>query len=388
MKKYLAFFLLSFFLTSTQSAFAATLEIAGWIPYWQDTLGIKSATKHISDLDVVHPFAFTVKEDGTLSDQADLNERKWRKFIRLAERRNVDVIPTVMWSDGDNIDRILSDDSLRKEHIEAIVEMVEDGDFAGVDIDYEGKLSDTIDYFSLFLEELKEELNKKLLTCAIEARTPPEDLWREVPEEINYANDYEEIAKHCDVIELMTYDQQRADLTLNDARKGEPYIPVADPEWVEKVIKFALEDIPAEKIMLGVPTYGRQWELTVAPDWYKSYKGDGAINQPDAEDLADDEEVEIGRNAAGEVSFTYFPKEYEILNVLPVPDGTREGFEAAAKALLFANLTKLEVPVNLVWYSDAKAIEDKLDLVEKYDLKGMAIFKIDGEEDSKIWKLF
>ncbi len=388
MKKYLAFFLLSFFLTSTQSAFAATPEIAGWIPYWQDTLGIKSATKHISDLDVVHPFAFTVKEDGTLSDQADLDERKWRKFIRLAERRNVDVIPTVMWSDGDNIDRILSDDSLRKEHIKAIVEMVEDGDFAGVDIDYEGKLSDTIDYFSLFLEELKEELDKKLLTCAIEARTPPEDLWREVPEEINYANDYEEIAKHCDVIELMTYDQQRADLTLNDARKGEPYIPVADLEWVEKVIKFALEDIPAEKIMLGVPTYGRQWELTVAPDWYKSYKGDGAINQPDAEDLADDEEVEIGRNAAGEVSFTYFPKEYEILNVLPVPDGTREGFEAAAKALLFANLTKLEVPVNLVWYSDAKAIEDKLDLVEKYDLKGMAIFKIDGEEDSKIWKLF
>lgn len=369
---------------------AAAFEVSGWIPYWQDTLGLKSATKNISDLDIVYPFAFTVKNDGTLSDQADLDESKWRKFFRLADKNNVDVMPTVMWSDGANIHRILSDSKLRAKHIEGIVDMVEDGDFAGVNIDYESKLSETKDYFSQFLEELKDELGDAQLSCTIEARTPPDSRWRNVPAVVEYSNDYEAMAEHCDFVEIMAYDQQRADLKLNDAKKGAPYIPVADTDWVEKVVKLALEDIPAEKIMLGVPTYGRQWKLTVAPEWYKEYKSVGAINLPDAKELAGDYKVKLGRNSAGEASYTFFPKTsvYKILNSLPTPTGTKTGFEAAAKALLFANLAKREVEVNVVWYSDAEAIKDKIELVEKYNLKGIAIFKIDGEEDSKTWKLF
>jgi hypothetical protein len=90
------------------------------------------------------------------------------------------------------------------------------------------------------------------------------------------------------------------------------------------------------------------------------------------------------------MSFTYFPKEsiFSILDVLPVPEGTQEGNEAAAKALLFANATGMTVPVNVVWYSDAGAIEEKVELAEKYDLRGISIFKIDGEEDGNIWDIF
>ncbi len=387
MKKSIAFFIL-FLLIIPNSASA--FEVSGWIPYWQDTLGLKSATKNISDLDIVYPFAFTVKTDGTLSDQADLDESKWRKFFRTADKNNVDVMPTVMWSDGAAIHAILSDAKKRAAHVEEIVDMVDDGDYAGVNIDYESKLAETKDAFSAFLKELKDELGSKTLSCAIEARTPPDSRWRNVPAVIEYANDYEAMAKHCDFVEIMAYDQQRADIKLNDLRKGEPYIPVADTDWVEKVLKLALEDIPAEKIMLGVPTYGRQWKLTVAPEWYKEYKSVGAINPPDAKELASDYKIKIGRNAAGEASYSFFPETsiYKVLNSLPTPNNVKTGFEAAAKALLFANLAKKEVEVNVVWYSDAEAIKDKIELVEKYGLKGIAIFKIDGEEDPKIWKLF
>ena len=161
-------------------------------------------------------------------------------------------------------------------------------------------------------------------------------------------------------------------------------------EWVESVLELALEDFPAEKIMLGVPTYGRKWTVTVAPEWYKEYKGNGAINLPDAVEWANDNDVTPGENVAGEKSYTFFNPNspFKILDVLPVPDGTRVGFEVAAKALLFANLTKMEVPVELVWYSDADAIADKVDLAKQYGLKGIAIFKVDGEEDQKIWNLF
>ncbi len=384
------FLVLTFILPINTSLAASDLEVGGWIPYWQDTMGTKSASKNLNELDIIYPFVFEMTSNGIPVDKAGLSEKQWRNLFDDAKDEDVKVIPSILWNNGAEIQKVLSNPAWRRLHIEIIARYVEAGDFDGINIDYESKLAETKDHFSLFLEELNDRLGSKLLTCTVEARMPPENRYRSVPANIEYANDYNEMAKHCDFVELMTYDQQRADLLLNDAKKGEPYIPVADVEWVESVLELALEDFPAEKIMLGVPTYGRKWTVTVAPEWYKEYKGNGAINLPDAVEWANDNDVTPGENVAGEKSYTFFNPNspFKILDVLPVPDGTRVGFEVAAKALLFANLTKMEVPVELVWYSDADAIADKVDLAKQYGLKGIAIFKVDGEEDQKIWNLF
>jgi spore germination protein YaaH len=269
--------------------------------------------------------------------------------------------------------------------------MVDRHDFYGVNIHYESKLAITIDYFSDFLEELRGELGpRQELTCTREARTPPESRWREVPAVIEYANDYEAMNEHCDWVEIMAYDQQRADWRLNQARRGVPYAPVADTEWVEKVLELALEEFDEDKVMLGVPTYGRAWDVTVAPDWYKHYELVATLNQPRILELADKYNVQPGRTDGGEAIISFFPdtSPWRIFGALPAPAGTPRGYEAAAKALLVATYADIEIPVRFVTWSDADAIAEKLELAEAERLKGIAVFKVDGEEDPAVWRLF
>ncbi|NCN52265.1 hypothetical protein GW943_00420 [Candidatus Parcubacteria bacterium] len=395
MKSYIGVFVVSLLTVSsfgvgTVNAATTTgdLEVAGWVPYWQETLGTKSARLHMSSLDMIFPFGFTIKSDGTLKDLAGLDESKWKRLIRQADRDNTDVIPSIMSSDGQVLNRILSNTRSRTAHIAEIKKMVEDGRYAGVDIDYEGKLAETNPYFSLFLKELKAAIGSKTLVCTIEPRTPPESLYKVVPATINYSNDYKAIATHCDRVVIMAYDQQRADLSLNNARKGAPYFPVSDIDWVRKVVAFALKDIPADKIMLGIPTYGYHYRVTVSPDWYQSYERLGALNKPDLEQIAKDYKVTPGRNLGGELNFTYFPKEspYRVLSALPVPKGTQKGNEAAAQALMYANATGQTLTFNLASYGDATSAQTKIDLAKEFGLRGVALFKIDGEEDPDIWK--
>ncbi len=393
MRNYVMFMLLlAVFVGSVpQSALAAYKgEVAGWIPWWTDTEGIKSATKHIEDLDTVYPFVYEIDASGAVVDKANLDEAQWQDFFDLARDERVEIIPTIAWFDGPQIHAVLSDTKKRNALISEINKIVDENDFDGINIDFEQKEPETIDYFSHFLKDLNKKLGRDLVTCAIEARTPPKDLYKVVPNPLTYANDYEAINEHCDRIELMTYDQQRADLTLNDKRKGVPYNPVADTEWVEKVVELALKDFDEDKVLLGVATYGRAWDVTVAPEWYKDYKSVAALNHPRIVELSKIYKSPIGRSAGGEGVITYFPEDspYKVFNALSTPAGTPKGYEAAAKALLVANVTKMEIPVRFVSYSDATSIAEKLDLAEEHDLRGVTIFKIDGEEDPAMWKLF
>ncbi len=366
-------------------------EVAGWIPYWKSVEGAAVAEKNIDTLNMIFPFGYSVETDGTLNDLAKLESTTtWDDLIDTADNKDVAVIPTITWNDGINIERILSDRNLREDHIEAIDDMVTDGHYDGVDIDYEGKLAATKDDFSLFLEELKDELgSKKILVCSIEARTPPESLYQVVQATIEYANDYEAIGEHCDRVILLAYDQGRADFRLNDAKSGTPYIPIADVEWVRKVVTLAAETIPKEKIMLGVPTYGFEYEVTVSPNRFADYKKLWSVSAPYASEFASSLGMTSMRNKAGELSFSYKGESTPLVvgTSYPAPASTLPGDIFAQKALSYANTTGQTISFNTLWWSDAEAIRQKIALARELGLKGISIFRIDGTEDPALWNV-
>jgi spore germination protein YaaH len=368
--------------------FAESLEVSGWIPYWSGTKGPKDAQKHLTALGDIHPFGYSIKSDGTLHDLMGIEKGGWKKLVESAREKGVLVTPTVMASDGALIDSLLSDSEKRAKHVKEIAEMVKDGTFDGVNIDYEGKLAQTKKYFSLFLKELKAAIGDKRLSCAIEPRTPPDSLYKTIPKNLEYANDYAAIGTYCDAVEIMGYDQQRADIKLNDARRGTPYLPVADVDWVRKVVELAAASIPKEKLVLGVPTYGTEYTVTVSPDWYQNYTRVRAVNPDTAEALAKKNKAKPSRNSAGELGFTYATKSVaKKIKKYDAPEGTSLGNTVAAQALAYANATGKTITFNMLSWSDADAIEQKVKLAEEFGLRGIAIFKIDGSEDADLWNI-
>lgn len=382
------------FASAAHAQTRSSLEYSAWIPYWAAKKGADDARKHIKQLDEVNPFTYTIKSNGTINDAGKMNATHWKKLKAAAEKNDVRYVPTLMWSDGALIHATLSDANSRAAHINDIVELVEENEFDGIDIDYEGKRAETKDYFSLFLAELAIALDDKWLSCTIEARTPVPDRYTGTPPATAYqfANDYPSIGRACDRVRIMTYDQQTADQKLNALRKGTPYFPVADGAWTEKVMNLTMRDIPKEKLAIGVATYGRELEVTVSPTGGYTYKNLWSFNPGYTNEITKKYKVKASRNSAGEMGLTYIdkkmkkgPTQRQLIALAPA--GTPSGEQVALGAKAYAATHQVPVTFRFLSWSDAGALEGHITLAKRLGVVGIAIFKIDGGEDKKTWSV-
>jgi spore germination protein YaaH len=392
-----------------QSAFAATksivvkqkaintpsLEISAWIPYWRQATGTTEAIAHIASFKEISPFGYTVKLDGTLFDAMKINQDPWPALIADAKSHKVKVIPTVMWSNADTIDAILRNPKTRAAHVKAIVAMVKSNNFDGVDIDYEGKKAETEKYFSLFLHDLWYAIGNKVVSCTIEARTPLTSRFDVVPTDVQYANDYTAINKYCDRVRIMTYDQGTVDLRLNETAQG-PYSPVADTQWVEKVIKLAEQTISKKKIVIGVATYGYAYDVQPLQGGGYVYDRITTFDPNYALAIASQFNIIPQRNSAGELSFTYMPTSTPSIissnssattsASLDTSTFTQTSVTNSLGSTTLSNVSTAP-PLRMLWWSDASAIKDKITLAKKLGVRGIVIFKLDGGADPGLWNV-
>jgi spore germination protein YaaH len=113
--------------------------------------------------------------------------------------------------------------------------------YDGLQIDFELIPAKDGDNFLSFLGELRNGLGDKMFTIALPARrkTLSDDVF-----------DYEKIKPLVDRIFVMAYDEHWA--------ASEPG-SIASLDWCRSVAEYALETVGPEKLIMGLPFYGRTW---------------------------------------------------------------------------------------------------------------------------------
>ena len=384
---FLGLIIISVFLpTIIFAAVKTPFYYAGWIPFWKDQAGAHDLSIHLGSIQEISPFSYEIDSKGNLIDKIQINKDFWPGWLSAVRDAKVKIIPTIAWFDGNNIHKILSNKTTRIAQENAIVKLVKDQKFDGIDIDYEAKLADTNEYFSLFIKGLAIRLHplKKILSCTIEARTPVSSRYTQTgtTSDTQYANDYAVLNKYCDEIRIMAYDQGLVDIKL-DAQKGngQLYAPVADPDWVEKVVKEATKIISPKKIMLGIPTYGYEYQVT----WDKgvtTYYRLRSHTYSQAMERAKTYQATPQRNSAGELSFTYSTSTF--VNNL---SSSLIWTVSSTKPSAILSIGTSTPVTRFVSFTDARAIQQKIALAKKLGLRGVVFFKWDGEQDPAIWSL-
>ena len=368
-------------------------EVSGWIPYWRQATGTADTLPHLGALTEINPFVYTLKQDGTLMDNGELEKEPWITLRAAAKAQNVRFIPTIMSGDKELMHRILSNTQSRIALEDRIAALVKEKGFDGIDIDFEGKRADTKDYFSLFLKGLYQRMGDKWVMCTIETRTPFEDRYygTQIPADAGiFANDLVEINKYCDRVRIMAYDQQGVDqkLAAEAAAKGEIYAPVGDTRWVEKVVNLMSQSISKNKMMIGVPTYGYGYDVTAYANKEYVYDILWTFNPGYAVPIAQQLGIVPARNAAGELYFTYTDTSVSTTStsqVLPT-----SGSHAAAAALAIDAVvtpTNTNAKFRLLTWPDEESIAQKIALAKRLGVRGISVFKFDGGQDPDIWRV-
>ena len=369
--------------TATTASVKTPFYYGAWVPYWTSTAGEQQIAVNLDSLDEVSPFSYEIVSGGAILDDLKIGSGVWDGWISAIESANVKVIPTIAWFDAGGIYNLLSVAKTRQAEEDKIAALVKNNNFDGIDIDFEGMSPATRPYYSLFIQGLAQRLHpaKEKLTCTVVPRNQPSSVYIVVPKTLNYAEDYTVLNKYCYEVRLMAYDQETTDLKLNASKGGDGtlYAPTADPDWVTKIVQYAIQYISPKKVMLGIPTYGYEYEASWSNN-VTTYQRVRAFDYFGAMDRADSLGITPTRDNAGELSFTYASSTY----IQEPPILTT--YVSSTEPTVLEGIRPNATTTFFVSFPDAQSIQSNINLAKQFGLRGAMLFKADGNIDPMVWE--
>lgn len=285
-------------------------------------------------VNVVSPSFFSL-ERGSNGEIYDNAKDDGAEYIEWAHNNNYQV--WAMFSNNslkDTTSQILNDYEKRETMIENLMDLVEEYNLDGVNVDFENMNESDKDVYSRFLIELAPRLKKIGKTLSVDVTAPDgSETW-------SLCFDRNTIANVADYIVFMAYDQYGT--SSNKAGTTAGY------NWVEANVKKFLgqEDVDPEKIILGIPLYMRLWEEeedgTAKPE---------VVNMKDMFDVLPENQV-----ATWDEELKQYYVEYE-------EDGK----------------------TYKMWVENEKSVGEKINLANQYNLAGIAFWEKDRETNDEFW---
>lgn len=231
------------------------------------------------------------------------------------------------------ITAIVENSEARENLISQVMETVRQKGYGGVDIDFEYIRREDRDGFTAFVEEMAGALHAEgyQLSVALAPKTSADQ-----PGLLYEGKDYGALGAIADQVLLMTYEW---------GYKYGPNMAVAPLNMVRRVVDYAITEIPAEKINLGIPNYGYDWPLPFVR------------GETEARTIGNVEAVTIAIENNAVIQFDEIAKS-------PFFRYTRDGIE------------------HEVWFEDARSMNEKLGLVKEYGLKGTGWWQI-----MRLWRV-
>lgn len=287
---------------------------------------LEQTLSYLSDLFI---FSYGFTEEGVLIPP--LLDDSW--MISLAKEYGVAPILTLtpFGVDGRFNNRLISavvnDLTARATLKNQIIEQITQRGFEGLDIDFEYILASDRQAFVDFVAYMQESVSA--LGYPVSVALAPKSSANQVGL-LYEGKDYKALGVVADYVLLMTYEW------------GYTYGPpmaVAPLNKVREVVEYALTEIPAEKINLGIPNYGYDWPLPFMQGMTKAET--------------------IGNIQAVQRAIEY---------------GAPIEFNAIAQSPYFFYVS--ENVGHEVWFEDARSMNATFGLMEEYGLRGASYWTI------------
>ncbi|WP_416864972.1 MAG: glycoside hydrolase family 18 protein [Imperialibacter sp.] len=243
-------------------------EIIGYVPGFRGLLDEKDIDAN--KLTIINYAFVDVKDSLAWLTNLETDSVNFRKLNYL-KKDNPDlkiVISIGGWSWSENFSDAVLTASSREKFAKSGTKIVSDYNLDGIDIDWEYpglKGEDNVfrdedrENFTLMFEAIRKELDALAVTTGkkyiVSTALPCFPRLFEV-------TNMGDVAKHIDFVNIMAYDFYVAGDTVGHHSNLYPSENYEKENSADKAVKTYIEQgVPAEKLVLGVPFYGRSWTM-------------------------------------------------------------------------------------------------------------------------------
>ena len=244
----------------------------------------------------------------------------------------------------------LSNPKAQAKAIQTLLDECDKHHYAGVQFDFEMIALEDRDELTRFYQTAADALHKKGLIVSyavaplLGGANQDSEFQRRLYKVWQGAYDLKALGKSADFVTIMTYNQHAEGTTPGST---------AGIRWVEAAIKYALTQMPAHKISLGIPAYSNYWYAgaTSPTSRFTTHMSDMSYKK--VTEILKKHHAHLKWDPVNKVDYAIFERDW--LN-------------------------------EYLFVENAKSFKAKLALAKKYHLRGISVFYI-GIEDPGIWKV-